>query len=69
MTLTCLVKEIHEIFIKIGVFNIHRGLHQELQQIHPLPLRRRGPTSPHTIVLRGRQETIVYLVIQGVALQ
>ena len=65
MILTCTVKGMHEILIKIGVHNTHRGLHQRLQQIHQLFQRPLGSTRLQIIVFRGRQETIVYPVIQG----
>ena len=66
MTLTSLLKATFEIPIKTGVHNIHRGLHQELQQIHPLQMRRLGPTSLHIIVLQGCQEILVHLAVQGI---
>ena len=69
MILTCIVKGMHEILIKIGVHNTHRGLHQILQQIPQLFQRRLGPTRLQIIAFRGGQETIVYPVSQGVVLQ
>ena len=68
MTLTCL-EGMYEILIRIGVHNTHRGLHQRLQQIPQLFQRRLGSTRLQIIAFRGVQETIVYPVIQGAALQ